>query len=160
MTWQETIRNILRRPAPDEYEFTVFKVRPPKHQPWPAYLVESPPLQEFYRLCDGGYIAHMKWAGISEIAELTAQWIARLRDYDERGDVLDVSKDVVFGTDAAGCPIIWSSSTRVVRSFFFKGGDWEPLAPSFEEFVTNVFVSDPEPSDWQRFVRFYHRAPN
>lgn len=155
MTWQDTIRSILRGGAPDEYEFAVFEVRPASHALWPLGLVATSPLQEFYALCDGGYLAHLHWASLNDLSTLTVGWIEQLRDYDRRGDVLSAEEHVVFAIDADGCPVTWSATTGAVRSFFFKGGDWELLADSFEEFATTMFVTDPSPSDWARFVSFY-----
>jgi hypothetical protein len=46
---------------------------------------------------------------------------------------------LIFGNDASGAPLIWDRNSDRVSTFFFKGGDWEPIAKTFEEFMTALF---------------------
>src|SRR5437763_16228657 len=157
MNWQQVVRSILLRHVPDEYPFVAFEVRPPAGLPWPNGLPPSNGLQRFYSLCDGGNISQYNWAGISELQSLTERWVSSLRAYDDRGDVLSSSQHIAFATDASGCPVICDARSGSVSSFFFKGGDWEPLAPSVEDFLQYLFVSKPKPESWSEYVVFFQQ---
>lgn len=66
-------------------------------------------------------------------------------------------RHLVFAEDAGGCPIILDSEGGSVSSFFFKGGDWEPIAPSMEKFLQDLFVENPAPGDWEEYVAYFQR---
>jgi hypothetical protein len=130
-------------------------VTPPSGSNWPDGLPVSQALRSFYGLCDGGTFGNCAFnvCGIGELASWTTKGIELLRDYDSRGDILLPGRHLVFGTDAEGAPLIWDAVTDHVATFFWKGGDWEPIADSAEAFLHGLFNPDPEEEpDWAQSV--------
>ncbi len=117
----------------------VFEVYPTSGQEYPKELPRSQVLQAFYRLCDGGFFDDCRWFRLSQLAEQTARWIDLLKDYDERGNILMPERHLVFAEDSGGAPIVWDAITDRVASFWRKGGDWEPIAESMEQFLAQMF---------------------
>jgi hypothetical protein len=136
-------------------------ISPPAGLLWPAELPASDALRRFYALCDGGAFgncAYNIW-GLAELPTRTERWIEELRDYDARGDILSPGGHLVFGEDSAGAPLIWDAATDRVATFFWKGGDWEPIAPSAEAFLNDLFNPDPaENPEWAESIEMILRA--
>jgi hypothetical protein len=116
-------------------------------------VLQSPELVEFYELCGGGYFGRgLHIVRIDEIAKSTDYWIEQLRDYDSRGDVLDHDRHCVFGDDAGGAPLICDMLNGGVATFWFEGGDWEPLASSISGFFDWLFSPSQDDADWSRLL--------
>lgn len=136
--------------AQQQVEFIAWAIYPPSFDHWPSHLPTCQALQDFYRLCDGGYFNWFRWVSLSQLVEQNRKWFQLLSDWDTRGDVLLPERHVVLAEDGGGCPVVWDAATDQVRAFQFDGGDWEPpLAPSVEAFLTDLFNPEGEKGkDW------------
>jgi hypothetical protein len=146
--------------AKQRVEILTWDIHPPAFDHWPSHLPTCQALQDFYRLCDGGYFNWFNWISLSQLEEDNRKWFQLLSDWDARGDVLLLGQHVVLAEDAGGCPVVWDTTTDEVRAFQFDGGDWEaPLASSVEEFLTALFNPEEEKEDdwWYAFLGWLDR---
>jgi hypothetical protein len=147
--WRLSLDELAKRGRARVYPLLVFEVHAPSGLTWPTELPAHLPLEEFYRLCDGGYIAHINFARMADIIRLTQRWVATLRAWDNRGDVLDPRRHVVWAEDAGGCPLIVNASDGVVRTFQPDGGNWERGHVGVDAFLMWLF-NESGPDDWRQ----------
>lgn len=147
--------------ARQQVEYSAWAIYPPSCDQWPSHLPTCQALQDFYRLCDGGYFDWFGWCHLSQLGEQNGKWFQLLSDWDQRGDVLLPERHVVLAEDGGGCPIIWDAVTDQVRAFQWDGGDWEPpLASSVEAFLTDLFNPEGEKEQqdwWYQFLSWLDR---
>lgn len=136
--WRACLRAMVNSPE-GAFPLIIFEVDPASGQEFPKELPYSQLLDEFYRFCDGGYFKDYRWFPIAELAAKTARWQELLTDYDDRGNILIRGRHLVFAEDSGGGPIVWDAATDRVASFWWKGGDWEPIAESMEQFLAQLF---------------------
>jgi hypothetical protein len=145
--WRHLLRTLVMIGKSDTFPLLVFTANPPVVTPWPQDLPASSAIHELFALCDGGFFADYNWLGLStelpECEQLTLQniyWHKHLTNYYPDGtSPLELGQHLIFGNDASGAPLIWDRNSDRVSTFFFKGGDWEPIAKTFEEFMTALF---------------------
>ncbi len=145
--WRQSLRDLVTIGKSDEFPLLVFTANPPVNVPWPQDLPASKPIIELFQLCDGGFFADYNWLGLSpelpareQLIRQNAYWHEQLAGYYPDGTSPFVKgQHLILGNDASGSPLIWDRNSHRVSSFFFKGGDWEPIASTFEEFMTDLF---------------------
>ena len=145
--WRESLRDLVTIGKSNPFPLLVFTANPPVSAPWPQNLPASNPIHELFQICDGGFFAHYNWLGLStelpkreQLTLQNAYWHEHLKDYYPDGtSPLAQGQHLIFGNDASGSPLIWDRNSDRVSTFFFKGGDWEPIAQTFEEFMTDLF---------------------
>jgi hypothetical protein len=145
--WRALLRALVRQGKSRTYPLLAFSARPPSLQPWPASLAPCPPLQEFYGICDGGYLAHWNLASLEDVRVWTNRWVDTMRGWRDGADVLDPLRHIVFGNDAGGCPLIVDTQSGEVRTYQVDGGDWESGWSSLEAFFEWLFFSE-DLDDW------------
>lgn len=156
--WKTVVRKmagLTRGQLLGEWPLAGNDIAPPRQSEWPPSLPVCEAFLRFYALCDGGYFGNSAYRlfSLSEVAGRTGEWIDGLRDYDQRGDVLIPGRHVVFGEDSAGAPLVWDSHSGQVATFWFKGGDWEPIANSPEAFLERLFNPDPgRDAEWAEAI--------
>lgn len=145
--WRQLLRCLVTIRKSETFPLLVFTANPPVNYPWPEHLPASPGIHELFSICDGGFFADYNWLGLSaqlpERERLTLQnayWHEHLAGYYPDGtSPLSDGQHLILGNDASGSPLIWDRNTDRVSTFFFKGGDWEPLESTLEEFMTGLF---------------------
>lgn len=145
--WRQSLRDLVTIGKSDIFPLLVFEAHPPTDAAWPRNLPASKPIRELFHICDGGFFANYNWLGLStalpQREQLTLQnfyWHEHLRDYYPNGtSALVKGQHLILGNDASGSPLIWDRNSDHVSTFFFKGGDWEPIAPTFEDFMDDLF---------------------
>lgn len=153
--WQSMLRALVTVGKSDDFPLTVYQAHPPSGESWPN-LPSSPAIREFFEICDGGYFGEYNWLRLNPdspdnewLVPRNAYWHEHLDGYypDETSPLI-AGQHLVLGNDASGSPLIWDRATDSMSTFFFKGGDWEPLATSFEQFLTDLFFPEsPDPDD-------------
>lgn len=145
--WRKLLRSLVKIGKSETFPLLVFTANPPANESWPQDLPTSPVIHQLFGICDGGFFADYNWLGLSpqlpERESLTLQneyWHEHLSGYypDGTSPIAD-GKHLILGNDASGSPLIWDRDTDRVSTFFFKGGDWEPLEATFDEFMTGLF---------------------
>ena len=112
-------------------------------------LPRTPRILRDYATCDGGHLAWFTWPGIDGLPALNDLWFKMLEDYyPNRTGPLTRGRHTVLANDVAGAPLIWDAEAGTVATFYWKGGDWEPLAPSMEAFLDRMFNSEEEIPSW------------
>lgn len=145
--WRQLLRSLVSIGKSDTFPLLVFTANPPSDESWPPDLATSPAIRDFFAICDGGFFGDFNWLGLSpqlpERERLTRQnsyWHEHLSGYYPDGtSPLTDGQHLILGNDASGAPLIWDHGTDRVSTFFFKGGDWEPIESSFEGFMTGLF---------------------
>ena len=154
--WRQSLSELVRRGHSDIYPLIVFDARGPAGLEWPSALPPHPGLLEFYQHCDGGYLAHMSFAGLRDLAALSGRWVESLQAYDNRGDILDPRQHVVWAEDAGGCPLVVDVVDGSVRTFQADGGDWESGHNTVDAYLTWLF-NESGPDDWQEALAMLER---
>jgi hypothetical protein len=153
--WRNTLRKWVHMANSSKpFPLSAYEIRASSFDQWPTDLPVSPVIQEFYRICDGGYSYLYSWAPLAELASRTGQWIKHLSDYDGKGrNILTAGRHLVWGEDSGAAPLIWDASTNRVATFWFKGGDWEPLADSPEIYLQEIFNPAPDQETWYQAIK-------
>ena len=133
----------------------IYDPQPPAECVWPSKLPCNDEIREFYKVCGGGEFGLMlRFIPVCDLLEQTNHWVKILSGYDERGDIIQTGRHVVFANDADGTPWIWDSKTGVVASFYWKGGDWEePEFASFGNFMEYVFTPEEDDDSWRNSLQ-------
>ncbi|TWU22952.1 hypothetical protein Pla52o_24850 [Novipirellula galeiformis] len=148
--WREWLRSLVSMGDCDTFPLLVFHANPPANEPWPSDLPASPAIRDLFAICDGGFFGDFNWFGLSpqlpERERLTLQnayWHEQLSGYYPDGtSPLTSGQHLILGNDASGSPLIWDQINDRVSTFYFKGGDWEPIESSFEEFMVGLFFPE------------------
>lgn len=154
--WRISLAQLVRRGDSDTYPLLVFDAPRPSNLEWPTSLPPDPGLREFYQHCDGGYLAHIKFAALRDLADLSGRWVECLRDWDKRGDILDPRRHVVWAEDAGGCPLVVDVADRSVCTFQPDGGDWETRYGGVDAYLTWLF-NESGPDDWREALAMVDR---
>lgn len=141
MTWQEILMRFVTAKGGSHFPVFVYNFEPPSNREVPTGLPSSPIIREFYKICDGGIIDDFRITSVSELTALNDTWRKSLIGYYPTGLSPLGEEHLVLGTDGAGAPLVWDSTRDNLSTFWFKGGDWEPLNQSFEEFLNQYLVN-------------------
>lgn len=147
--WRDRLRCLVKWSNIATFPLLVFKTNPPSGISWPDNLPSSAEILALYTICDGGFLGEFNWFGLSPLLPVQEQiilqnefwWNALKNYYPDESSPLERECHLILGVDSAGAPLIWNKTTDAVATFFFKGGDWEPLAESFERFMNQLFCT-------------------
>lgn len=143
--WQQYIPKMVNIPSDAKYPLSYFKLLPPSGAPWPVELIPVPQIQTFYSLCDGGVIGCYQFFKLSELLEQNIDWHENSFKgyYPDGQDAMDLHSALVLGYETAGgAPLIWRKADEKMYTFFWKGGDWEPINMGFDDFMDDMFQAD------------------
>ena len=85
----------------------------------------------------------------SQLRSETDSWYVTL--HDDKDFLSNINKDssVAIGRDADGTPWFYDTTTGVVRSYYWKGGNWEDLKfPDLGSFIEYLFTPEIGDEDW------------
>lgn len=139
--WKNILKSFVKHSKIDLFPLLVYKIEPPSTEPFPDNLKYSQDIIDFYSICDGGFIADFNWYKKSELNEKNTEWIQGMENYYEDGSNPFNENHLILGNDSGGAPLIWNSKTDKMFTFWFKGGDWEPINKSFNEFMDYYFLN-------------------
>ncbi len=156
--WLQYIPKMVNIPSDAKYPLSYFKLLPPSRGSWPAELIPVPSIQTFYSLCDGGVIGCYHFLKLSELLKENVDWYENsFKGYYPNGqDAMDMHSALVLGHETAGgAPLIWRKVDEKMYTFFWKGGDWEPIDMDFDAFMEHLFQVHPEgsgDSSWDKVL--------
>ena len=112
--WQKTIAALTQHASalPEPF-WDIYELDPPSDAPWPRALPACPPLQELYKLTDGGSLGAFSFLPLGEIEETTTsarEWIDSLG----LDDLLPPGRWFEFGTNEHGLNLIWNADRDTV----------------------------------------------
>jgi len=139
-TWQEILSAIVKNKKTDLFPLSVFTVSESKTAKWPEELPCSNTILEFYKLCNGGYINHFNWISIEEIYSQNLTWHEETKGYYPNGRDAFGKEHLVLAFDPTGAPLVWNSISDLMATFWFEGGDWEPLNKTIEQYLQYLFI--------------------
>lgn len=141
--WRTLISKLVEARGTQQFPLLVYEVRPPSGGPWPPGFPTCKGIRDFYSRCDGGLLSiQYDWLAIAKVEAETSRWRELLNDYHGDGQpVLLPGRHVVLATDSGGAPVIWDGVGDQMATFFWKGGDWEPMNLNFEDFMSALFLN-------------------
>ena len=152
--WRQDLLALVSASDPELFPLCVYKADPPTSAVWPAHLPRSQEIADFYAACNGGFIADFNWYALEQVAPETDRWIQTGVGYYADGtNALDAGRHVALAVDSAGAPLIWDAQTDLVATFFFKGGDWEPLGMTFGKYLGYLFSAADADTMWAEALR-------
>ena len=140
--WRPLLAKLVQSRGTDLYPLTVFEIPPPAGGGWPPGVPSCPALRDFYGLCDGGNLSlQYTFLPLAGVAPETDRWRAELPKLEGDGNDwwLEPGRHAVFGTDSGGALLVWDAAGDRVSTLYWRGGDWEPLGLSFEQFLEALF---------------------
>lgn len=138
--WRLRLRQLRDKPADAEFPLRVFKFGLPSSTPWPPALPASALIKEFYTVIDGGWFGvDCDWYSLAELERKNAKYHKLLENWNiDNTTPFQLERHLVFGHDAGGTPYIWNAADDSVSIFGIEGGGWCKLAPTFEQFLSNL----------------------
>lgn len=142
-TWQLRLTKLVRwgKELPDPLG-QMFTASRPLASPWPAAIPTAPALQEFYRLCNGGWFAGglnlYQFLLRGKLAGEARRWRGRLWDVTADDRPLGNRALVLEFDDIGG--LAWDPDADRLYHFQMDDGAAEPLPDaSLEEFFRRLF---------------------
>src|SRR5262249_14257940 len=130
----------------DRFPLLVYSVNPPSQTPWPAELAQpSASVQEFYRICDGGYLGgHHRFFSVGELLPENRNWWDLLERYPRPGGgPIDPARHVILALDVSGFPLVWDHRTDQIVTFFYRDrDDLDPVGQTLDELLREIFSPD------------------
>ena len=80
--WRSQLEKLVRARGTDRFPQLVFKVAPPSGLTWPEGLPSCRGMQDFYAICDGGWLSiQYDWLSLAKVKGETERWREMLHDY-------------------------------------------------------------------------------
>ncbi len=133
--WRKVLAKLVqfhRNPDRTLFPLCICNASTPTAETWPANLVSSPTLREFYVLCDGGHFGvNRDWLPVRELIVTRDKWVDMLRDEG----LLDPQRHLMLAYDAGGDPYVWAADTDHVFTYELDGGRWTLDTSSLDQFL-------------------------
>lgn len=134
--WRDVLKRmmVLRELENETTVLLYWSLTLPSIQTWPSDVLAPLEMHDFYSICNGGFLLDYSWQPLDRIRTFTDYWIDLVGK-----NVLLRERHTAFATDSGGAPLVGDAATNQVATYWWKGGSWELLADSMEEFLTRLF---------------------
>ncbi len=156
--WRARLAKLVQAVERLPHPLTDCVPHPPSGGPWPQGMPSCSVLRDFYELCDGGYVRHLRWCRLRELKARTKEAATWIGQHGPEESPFDPRRHVLLGEDEAGFPFIWDSTVDQIayyQPYEHGGNGWEPLHETLEQFLQRLFYPGEAdyPAEWLEAIR-------